>query len=422
MDACVHEAFASHAAKQPEAIAATCAADAITYGALNGHAEAIACALRRSGVRREATVAILLEPSIAVCAAILAVWKAGGAAALLDPGEPMPRVREILRDVAARAILTDTRGAERLSDHDAERLSDHAGNAAIVRIENVPSGALAPRDGDGPSTCASGPDTLAYVTYSPGAAETVHGTMVSHRALGTQVRWMQRTCPPGAQDRVIQSASSASLSSETVVWQICAALMTGGRVIITPPGASHSPAAPVETTVREGVKRFRERLETGLYLAYGATQIYILDERLRPVPQGLAGELYIGGESLARGYWRRPDLTAARFVPHSLARTPGERLYRTGDRARWLADGSVEYLGPLTRQATVTSSRVARGEREGSEATETPYRPPGTEIERQLAEVWQDVLRVDRVGMDDDFFELGGDSIVSIRILSLIHI
>jgi len=118
MDACVHEAFASQAAKQPEAIAATCAADAITYGALNGHAEAIACALRRSGVRREATVAILLEPSIAMCAAILAVWKAGGAAALLDPGEPMPRVREILRDVAARAILTDTRGAERLSDQE----------------------------------------------------------------------------------------------------------------------------------------------------------------------------------------------------------------------------------------------------------------------------------------------------------------
>jgi amino acid adenylation domain-containing protein len=233
------------------------------------------------------------------------------------------------------------------------------------------------------------------------------------------------------------------------------------------------------------------------------TQIYILDNHLQPVPAGAAGELYIGGVGLGRGYLRRPELTAEKFVPHPFSTQPGERLYRTGDQARHLHDGEIEFIGRLDHQVKLRGFRIELGEIEAALAQHPsvsevavvlredapgdkrlvaylvirhgevapnnsqlreflqsklpdhmvpaafmfidalPLSPSGkldrralpalagarpelrssfvaprTHAEQVLAAIWSDVLRVERVGIHDDFFDLGGDSILSIQVVS----
>ncbi len=564
MHTCVHESFASQAARQPEAIAAVCVDDRISYAELNDWAERTACALRRLGVGPEVTVGIFLEPSIAMSAAILGVWKAGGAYVPLDRSDPIQRVRDVLRDARVPVILIDAPGAEFLSPQDTQ-------DVALVRLDAFRHGeAIAPAGRRDPGGSMD-PGTLACVMYTSGSDGAPKGVMISHRALWNHMRWMQRMCPLGAGDRVIQTAPFGLDSS---VWEICAPLIAGGRLIVSPTGKYRDPAALADTIAREGVTalkvepsflrellemdaitrcvtlryvfcgaerlppelahRFYERLDAVLYNLYGPTetatdvtwwrckrgdarrplpigcaidrtQIYVLDERLRPVPQGLAGELCVSGESLGRGYWHRPDLTAERFVPHEMARTPGERLYRTGDQVRWLGDGTVEYIGRLDGQVTLRGFRVDPGEIEAvlrqypkvreaavvaredepgvprliayvvaaagmklaageldelkkylanrlpahmapgvivgldtlprlpsgkldrqalaalgldDKCAGTPHRAPNGDIEQRLVDLWQEMLHTDRVGVHDDFFELGGDSIISIQIVS----
>src|SRR5439155_150061 len=126
-------------------------------------------------------------------------------------------------------------------------------------------------------------------------------------------------------------------------------------------------------------------------------ETYVLDAHGQPVPVGVPGELHIGGAGLARGYWNRPELTAERFVPHPFDPTPGARLYRSGDLARWRPDGTLEYLGRLDAQVKIRGVRV------------------------QPAEVWRELLGVPQVGATDDFFDLGGHSLLAVRMLQRVH-
>src|SRR5207302_615944 len=116
---------------------------------------------------------------------------------------------------------------------------------------------------------------------------------------------------------------------------------------------------------------------------------------------GVSGELYIGGVGVARGYLNRPELTAERFVEDPFSEVPGERLYRTGDRVRWRADGNLEFLGRVDGQLKIRGYRVEPGE-----------------VEAALVQIWAEVLHLERVGVEDNFFELGGDSILSIQIVA----
>ncbi|MDY7096424.1 MAG: condensation domain-containing protein, partial [Acidobacteriota bacterium] len=268
-----------------------------------------------------------------------------------------------------------------------------------------------------------------------------------------------------------------------------------------------------ETTVTNTVHRFASAgsseppSEAELDLPIGhpiaGQEVYVLDRSGRSMPVAAPGELYVGGTGIARGYWGRPGLTASRFVPDALGSDEGGRLYRTGDRARWRSDGSLEFLGRLDEQVKIRGYRVEPGEvesvlarhesvrqvavvpqpmaagarlvafvvpeagteldagalrthvgeslpqymvpavfdelealpltpngkvdrkalltREVGAAGQEIYAPPRDDLERLLAQVWQDVLNVPKVGIYDDFFELGGDSILSLQIISRLH-
>jgi acyl carrier protein len=124
------------------------------------------------------------------------------------------------------------------------------------------------------------------------------------------------------------------------------------------------------------------------------------------VPIGVTGEIYIGGAGLARGYLNRADLTAARFIPDPFSGRPGARLYQTGDLGSYLEDGRIEFCGRADEQVKIIPALEA-----SPPGPAASYLAPATESERRIAEIWQDVLGVDRIGMHDNFFELGGNSL-----------
>jgi acyl carrier protein len=263
---------------------------------------------------------------------------------------------------------------------------------------------------------------------------------------------------------------------------------------------------PTETTVWSSLIELRgQEGPTPVGGPMANTTFYVLDEHGQPVPIGVSGELYIGGEGLARGYHGRGELTAARFVPDPFSGEPGARLYRTGDLLRWRADGTLEFLGRIDHQVKLRGFRIELGEIEAvlmeqpdvaaaavvvredvpgdrrlvayvvlessAEQAESDlrrhaaahlphymvpaafvllealpvsangkldraalpapdgvrrqvgdsYAPPGSPIEEHLAAVWQDVLRIDRVGVHDDFFDLGGHSLLAVKMLARVQ-
>src|SRR5438552_2741224 len=195
------------------------------------------------------------------------------------------------------------------------------------------------------------------------------------------------------------------------------------------------------------------------------TVVYILDRYLNPVPVGVMGELYIGGVGLARGYLRRPALTAERFVPNPFAEHPGERLYRTGDLCRYLPDGNIEYIGRIDHQVKIRGFRIELGEietrinehtkimeniviaktrkimkeeEEEEEKTTTTTNnnnnvveendnsssidAPRNKIEEKLVEIWKNLLGLEKIGINDNFFELGGHSLLAIQLVDHLRI
>jgi amino acid adenylation domain-containing protein/non-ribosomal peptide synthase protein (TIGR01720 family) len=553
-DLVVHEQFAAHAARHGDAVAVTCGDRSITARDLDTFASRLARALRDRGVGPESPVGIALDPSIPLVAAVLATWKAGGAYVPLDAGEPAARLRDRIAHAAARVIVTDGGGTARIGDV----------GAMLIDVDEP----LPPASPDH-SAMPTMTDQLAYIMYTSGSTGDPKGVMIAHGAMGNHLRWMQRVFPLTPDDRVLQKAP---FGFDASVYELCAPLMTGARLVVAEPGVARDPAALIDLMAEQGVTTLKivpsllralidhggltrcvalrrvfcgaevmppdlpralfDQVPVELYNLYGPTetaidvtgwrcapadrstrvpigrpidrtQIHILDERGHAVPPNVTGELYVGGASLGRGYWRRPDLTAERFVPSPSPRTTGARLYRTGDRARWRADGVIEYIGRLDRQVKVRGIRVEPGEIEmvlgqldairesvvlavphetsglqlaayvvpaqgrsltiadvrehlaqrlSSQSlpsqivilpelprlpngkvdgrvlsaiantppagTESRFAGPRTAIERTLVEIWQDTLRVPRVGIHDDFFDLGGDSIVSIQVVA----
>ncbi|HEX8690813.1 MAG TPA: amino acid adenylation domain-containing protein, partial [Longimicrobium sp.] len=410
----LHALFAAQAARTPDAPAAEFAGETLTYASLDARAERLARRLRCAGVGPETVVALSVERSLRLPVALLGVLKAGGAYLPLDPSYPPERLRYMLEDSRAGVLLTERAVGEGI----AAELSA-AGGTVVFLDEDDEHGGDAPERAAEPGPAAA-PGNLAYVIYTSGTTGRPKGVMVTHRSAARLVMAQTEKLGFGPGERVLQFAP---LSFDTSVAEIFTALCSGSCLVGEPadallPGAplarllaerriTHAKFTPSalaavppaalpelrtlvvggEACTGELVARWGEgRRFINVYGPTEATvraawaeltpadavppigrplagaRLYVLDEAFAPRPVGVAGELYVGGEGVARGYLGRPALTAERFVPDPFAVEPGMRLYRTGDRARWRSDGQLDFLGRVDEQVKVRGYRIEPGE------------------------------------------------------------
>jgi len=408
------EMLAAPAARHPDAIAACCGEQSLTYGELERSARRLAARLQELGVGPEARVGVCLERSAALVVAFRGILAAGGAYVPMDPAYPAARLGFMAADAGIQVLV-----GERAT---AGRLPSWAG--ATVWLDEPPSpAAVAPAGARGRGPALLLADNLAYVIYTSGSTGKPKGVGVSHRALINLVEAVRRR--PGLHRRDVVLAAT-SLSFDVAVGELAVPLAVGARLVVargdeatdgtrlaalaarsaatvlpaTPttygmlidggwePGAgcfspwsagealppslgeklgARSAAVwnlygPTEAAIYALVARVRPGAPVRIGLPLGNLEIAVLGSDLEPLPLGVPGELYLAGAGIARGYWGRPELTAERFVPRAFGSEPGGRAYRTGDLARWCTDGDVEYLGRIDQQVKVRGHRIEAGE------------------------------------------------------------
>ena len=390
---CVHELFAARASRSPDAIATADVRTRLTYRELDERAERVAGWLAERGVGPGARVAISLERSVDMVAAVLGVLKSGAAYVPLDPEFPEDR-REFMRSDADCSVdLT----AESL----AEALTHERSAARSARAR---------------------PDDLAYVLYTSGSTGRPKGVLIEHRSLVAFLQAMQRAPGLTADDVLV---SVTTLSFDIAGLELYLPLITGASVVIASREVASDPRAlaalldrnratvmqatpatwrmlladrwrptrrlkmlcggeaitpelvsaltaegaelwnmygPTETTIWSTCIRLLREGPISIGRPIANTRVYVLDRHGRPTPIGVPGELHIGGRGVARGYHGRADLTAERFLPDPFSAIAGARMYATGDLARWRADGTIEYLGRLDQQVKVRGYRIELGE------------------------------------------------------------
>jgi amino acid adenylation domain-containing protein len=402
--------FERQVARAPDAVAVVDGERELSYAELSARANRLARHLHAQGVGAGVRVAVLLERSVELIVAELAILTCGAAYVPLDAGSPPERLRALLDDAGAAVVVSSERTWQAEIGPDLLVVDVHA---------DVPEAGAMPGE-------AVGGDALAYVMYTSGSTGTPKGVMVPHRAIVRLVLDNGYT-RLGADDRVACVANPAFDASTFEVW---GALLTGGAVVVidrdtvlSPPEfaralerrgvtalflttalfnqmAANAPGAfatlryvlfggelvdprrvadvladgkpqhllhvygPTETTTFATFHEIAEAPRGGATVPIGGpianTRVYVLDARLEPVPLGVAGELYVGGTGVALGYLNRPDLTAERFVASPFV--AGDRLYKTGDLGRRRADGAIEFAGRNDDQVKLRGFRIELGE------------------------------------------------------------
>jgi amino acid adenylation domain-containing protein/non-ribosomal peptide synthase protein (TIGR01720 family)/FkbM family methyltransferase len=547
-EATLHGLFAEQASLHPGSVAVEQDGQSLTWGELRQRAGRLARRLVARGLRPEEPVAVLADRSPDLICALLGILEAGGAYLPLDPADPPERLTWMLRDAGASLLVAREAPPFELPAEVHRILLDAAGAevAPAVDLPQVPA------------------TSLAYIMYTSGSTGRPKGVGVTHRNvvrlvrgteyadLGPDQTWLQAApvsfdastleiwAPllnggrlvlyPGRLSSLDHLARVVEAHGVTSAWLTAglfhemvdhcldglrplSQLLVGGDVVSSEharcvlerhPGLTLIDGyGPTEGTTFTCCHRLTAPPRAGKSVPIGRpignTRVYVLDERLSPVPVGVEGELYAGGEGLARGYVNRPDLTAERFVPAPFG-PAGERLYRTGDRVRLGADGTLEFRGRVDRQIKLRGFRIELGEIEAalvaspgvSEAVVTvdgsrsagnpgdrrlvayvvgdvevaelrrslrerlpdfmvpaafvklaalpltangkvdrkalpaPDQPggeeaaaaPRTPVEEILAGIWIEILGLERVGADSDFFDLGGHSLLATQVMS----
>jgi amino acid adenylation domain-containing protein len=415
----VHELFRETAQRHPDLLAAISAEGALSYDQLNRRSNQLARYLRRLGVRPHSLVGLCLERSLDVAVAVLGILKAGAACVPMDASYPVERLRFMARDAGAPVIVTQTPLRDRVGDCDAaficmdacdeawrEADTDEPHDLPLLALCYViyTSGSTGQPKGAAlthemltnlaqwqltESALGVGDRTL---QFSPLSFDVSFDEMVSTwAAAGTLVMVSEETRRDPVQLlHLVMRERVARLFIPFVALQGIAdaarelphpgalrEIVCGGEQLqVTdevvamyrkiPGGLLHNQYGPTESHFVTGHRLEDEPGDWPRLPPIGKPlfncRMYVLDAQLEPVPAGVRGDLYIAGLHLARGYWKRPDMTAERFVPDPFAPTPGERMYRTGDVARYLPDGSIEYLGRTDHQVKIRGFRIELAE------------------------------------------------------------
>ena len=549
----MHDGFEAQAARTPDAAALLFDGRPTTYAELDAHANRVAHHLRARGVGPDTLVGLCTERTPRTVAALLGILKAGGAYVPLDPAYPADRLAYMLEDSGARVLVSESAILPGLRT-DGVQVVDLDRDAAEIDARPSASPGV-----------AVDPERLAYVIYTSGSTGRPKGVMVRHGGVANFLRAMV-TAPgftagdavlavttlsfdisvleillplsigaravlagrevagdPALLSALIASSGATALQATPTSWRMLldagwsappVVLMTGGEPLPRDLGERLMAGGarlwnlygPTETTVWASVLQV-ERGGTGPVRIGGpipAATNYVLSPEGEPVPLGAFGELYIGGAGVGRGYLGRRGLTAATFVPDPFSRTPGARMYRTGDRVRWRPDGTLEISGRLDTQVKLRGFRIELGEVESAlrdhegvleaacavredvpgdprlvayvlpagepapavaelrarllarlpeymvpgafvvmqafpltpsgkvdrralpapDASATAaeaYQAPATPTEEAVAQIWADILRLERVGAGDNFFERGGHSLLATQVVARIR-
>ncbi|AVH69209.1 non-ribosomal peptide synthetase [Nostoc sp. 'Lobaria pulmonaria (5183) cyanobiont'] len=408
-DKCIHELFEAQVARTPDAVAVVFEDQQLSYRELNQRANQLAHYLQKQGVKPEVLVGICVERSLDIVIGLLAILKAGGAYIPLDPSYPQERLAFILENAQISVLLTQTSLVEAIPQQKSQVvcLDAHWYYIAQQSKENLFSEVT--------------PDNLAYVIYTSGSTGRPKGVMIKHASTVAMLDWANKTFEIEAKKGVL---ASTSICFDLSVFEIFVPLCCGGKVILIEnalylPTLSTSENVTLINTVPSVISQllrngciptsvktvniageplynqlvqelYRQENIQQVFNLYGPsedttystsawiqkgssntpsigrpihnTQIYLLDKNCQPVPVGVPGMLYLGGAGLARGYLNKPELTANKFIPNPYTNQPGERLYKTGDQARYLPNGEIEYIGRIDYQVKVRGFRIELGE------------------------------------------------------------
>ena len=416
-----HQLFENRVADSPQSVAVICEDRKITYGELNAKSNQIAESLISKGVKPDDIVGIYLFPTIDFIISLLGVLKAGAGYLPLDPANPLPRLVYMANDAKPKVIITQ----EKLTGNDLE--CDYA-EIVIDRFafseEDVPNPDISIDEenlayliytsgstGNPKGVVINHRGLKNYLQWCLHSYNLENGDGVPvHSSIGFDLSVTGIMSPLTAGKTTYLLGENSSMSS---LIDLIESNNNFSFIKITPSHLeilrlllSEKSLSAIKLLIIGGEALYGESFEnwrggfsdTLIINEYGPTEtvvgcitfeklageiepgnvpigkpiknteVYLLDERMNPVPTGIAGELYLGGEGLARGYWQRPGLTAERFVPHPFGKH-GERLYRTGDLARYLTDGQIEYLGRADRQVKIRGYRIELGEIEGQVRT-----------------------------------------------------
>jgi len=555
-DACIHELFEAQVKKSPKLPAVVFKNQELSYRDLNRRANQIARCLRAMGTGPGVLVAVFMEHSADEVAALLGVLKSGAAYVPLDPTHPQRRIKSTLLNAKSPVVVTQKTLAGKLP----------AGPWKVLRVDAKLKAITRQRPTNLKKVAT--PQDIAYVIYTSGSTGEPKGVAISHQALVNYVWWAKDVYvknkalsfplysslafdltvtsiytplvtgnkvmvhPPrehGVPFTEIVNSREATvlkltpshlllMETESVEGVSIRKLIVGGEALtrtmaqrtLAKLGAHveiYNEYGPTEATVGCAIHKFDPDRDQRAFVPIGKpaanVHLLVLDKWLNPVPENVIGELHIAGDGLATGYWNRPNLTAEKFLPSLSA--PGQRMYKTGDLARWLPGGILDFLGRNDNQVKLHGVRVELGELEGilsahSDVREVavllredvpgdkrivaylsaadehtlemveirrymqervpayllpaafiemktfpltgngkidrialpapdgsrpqlrePYVAPQTIAEQAVTSIWQQVLQLDQVGARDNFFQLGGQSILAIQIIQRIN-